>query len=385
MSEVTYVLDELLAEARERAGLENFGDPRFREGLEMLLASMDDYIKDDHYRTRHRETVLGRLVTRLKIQEAFDRHPEILEQEINKPMFVTGLPRSGTSALFNLLNSDPAARGLLLWEIHNPEPLEGLPSMEEDPRFKAMKQHMDATRDPEMDKIHYTAADTPEECCMLQLYSFDGVATGWEYLLEPYHSWFKNHGLAYMYEEHRNHLKLLQWQRPGTRWLLKAPAHMWAVDEIVRVFPDACLVWGHREPVGVTASICSMTDKMVWGWNFGGASDEELKVLGPRVMDWYATSLERGLAARENIDAQRVLDYTFKEFIDDPKGVVERIYSHFDLPMPEATRRAIGAHIANNVKGKHGKHEYNLEHYGMTEGQVRERYRFYLEGQWLGD
>lgn len=95
--------------------------------------------------------------------------------------------------------------------------------MEEDPRFQALKQHMDATRDPEMDKIHHMAADNPEECCMLQVYSFDGVATGWEYLLEPYHSWFKNHGPGFMYEEHRNHLKLLQWQRPGNPLAAESP------------------------------------------------------------------------------------------------------------------------------------------------------------------
>lgn len=383
MSKVTYVVDEMLAEARDRAGLENFGDPRFREGLEMLLESMDAYIRDDKYRSKQRETVLGRLVIRLQIQEAFRKYPEILEQEIKQPMFVTGLPRSGTSALFNLLNSDPDARGLLLWEINFPQPLEGLPPGAEDPRYLAMKQHMDATRDPEMDKIHHMAADNPDECCMLQAYSFDGVATGWEYLLEPYHSWLKNHRLGFLYEEHRNHLKLLQWQRPGTRWLLKAPAHMWAMDEIVRIFPDACVVWGHREPVGVTASICSMTDKMVWNWNFGGASDEELKVFGPRIMDWYATSLERGLATRENIDPQRVIDYTFKEFVADPRATVGKIYQHFDLPMPEDTRRAIEQHIAKNVKGKYGKHEYNLAHYGLTEEQVRERYRFYLDSHWL--
>jgi Sulfotransferase family len=383
VSKVTFKLEEMLQEASQRAGLENFGNPRFREGLAVLLETMDDYVKGDNYRLQHRNTVLGRLVTRLEIQEAFRKHPEILEQEISKPIFVTGLPRSGTSALFNLLDSDPNSRGLLLWETAFPQPLEGLPEGAEDPRFRAMKEHMDANRNPEMDKIHYSGADVPEECCLLQVLSFDGVSTGWEYLQEPYHSWFKTHGLDFMYEEHRDHLKLLQWQRPGNRWLLKAPAHMWAVEEIVRVFPDACLVWGHREPVGVTASICSMTEKMVYGFNFGGVSEDELKMLGPRIMDWYATSLEKGLAAREHISPDRYFDYGFKDFIADPRATVQGIYDHLQLPMEEATRQAIEDHIARNAKGKHGKHEYDLQRYGLTEQQVRDRYKFYLDNNSL--
>ncbi len=383
MSKVTFYVEELLAEAKLKAGLDNFGNPRFREGLEILLETIDNHVKGDEYRNRQRNAVLGRLVTRLEIQEAFRMHPQILEQEVKQPIFVTGLPRSGTSALFNLLDSDPDARALLLWETSFPQPLEGLPAGVEDPRLRGTKEYLDSNRDPEMDKIHFTSADYPEECCLIQVLSFDGVATGWEYLQEPYHSWFKSHSLDFMYEEHRDHLKLLQWQRPGTRWLLKAPAHMWAIDEIVPIFPDACLVWGHREPVGVTASICSMTEKMVYGMNFGGISDEELKILGPRIMDWYAMSLERGLAAREQVIPDRYFDYGFKDFVADPRATVQGIYDHFQLPMGAATRQALDYHIAKNSKGKHGKHEYDLARYGLTEQQVLDRYKFYLENNEL--
>lgn len=382
MSKVNFNPTEILDTAQQRAGLSDFGDARFQQGLEVLLETMDNYITADEYREKQRETVIGRLVTRLQMQDALRRTPEIREQEIVAPMIVTGLPRSGTSALFNLLNSDPAARGLLLWETICPQPMPGLERGAEDPRFRAIADGIEANRNPEFDKIHYVTADMPEECCLLQVYSFDGVHTGWEYLQEPYHSWFKNHGLDFMYEEHRDHMKLLQWQRPGTRWLLKAPAHMWAVDEIMRVFPDVSLVWGHREPVGVTASICSMTE-MVYRMNFGDVSDAELAELGPRVMDWYASSLERGLASREQVPAERVLDYSFTQFVSDPRGVVEAIYQHFNLPMEAATEQAISEHIANNTKGKHGKHEYDLSRYGLTVEQVEARYGFYLGSELL--
>jgi sulfotransferase family protein len=106
-------------------------------------------------------------------------------------------------------------------------------------------------------------------------------------------------------------------------------------------------------------------------------------MLGPRIMDWYATSLEKGLAAREHISPDRYFDYGFKDFIADPRATVQGIYDHLQLPMEEATRQAIEDHIARNAKGKHGKHEYDLQRYGLTEQQVRDRYKFYLDNNSL--
>ena len=214
MSEVNLAVEPLLAEARERAGLDDFGDPRFREGLEVLLATLDQHLVEDEFRAKQRESQLNRLVTRLQIQEAFNKHPEILDERIEKPMVVTGLPRSGTSALFNLLDADPDARGLLMWETVCPQPNEALQPGEADPRYTMIKEYFEANRDADFQKIHFVSADTPEECCVLHVYSFDGVQTGWEILLEPYCSWFKQHDLSFLYEEHHKHLKLLQWQRP---------------------------------------------------------------------------------------------------------------------------------------------------------------------------
>ena len=128
---------------------------------------------------------------------------------------------------------DPDARGLLMWETVCPQPNEALVPGETDPRYTMIKEYFEANRDAEFQKIHFVSADTPEECCVLHVYSFDGVQTGWEILLEPYCSWFKQHDLSFLYEEHHRHLKLLQWQRPGKRWLLKAPAHMWALPELL--------------------------------------------------------------------------------------------------------------------------------------------------------
>lgn len=377
MSASSTSVSDLLEVARNTAGLNDFGDDHFQEGLGVLLETIDSNLSAEQAE-KQRQTLTERLVTRLQMRDAINRHPEILELEIEQPMIVTGLPRSGTSALFNLLDSDPAARGLLLWETTFPQPFPGLKQGQDDPRMVAMAEYMKANRNPEFDKIHYANATTPEECCLLWVYSFDGVSTGWEYLLEPYGSWLRQRDPEFMYREHREHMQLLQWQRPGRRWLLKAPAHMWAIDTVVKTFPDASLVWGHREPVGVVASICSMTE-MVFTMHFGDQSPETLTALGPRVMDWYASSLEVGLEDRMALDETRVVDYGFKEFIAEPRQIVERIYQHFELPMPEATQEAIEAHLAKHTRGKHGQHEYKLQRYGLSEDAVRERFGKYLQ------
>ena len=160
-------------------------------------------------------------------------------------MVLTGLPRSGSSALFNLLASVPAARALLLWETQFPDPLEGAEAGAPDPRRAAIEAHYAKSREqnPEFTKIHFASADTPEECVLLHAYSMTGVHLGTEVMIEPYASWYRHHDLHGMYAYYKTLLQMLDWQRPGERWLLKAPAHMWGIDALIDTFPDVSIVW----------------------------------------------------------------------------------------------------------------------------------------------
>jgi hypothetical protein len=385
MADTLFDAEALLAQARATTGFENFGDGHFRVGLQVLLETYDRNVQDPGARAKCSETVQGRLATRLKMQAAFDRHPEILEEELNTPMIVTGLPRTGTSALVNLLAADPATKALLLWEIHCPEPLEGLVPGAPDPRHVGMVEYMEANRNPEFDKIHYAHPDLPEECVMMHAYSFDGVQTGWEIMLEPYSSWFQGHDLKPLYREFRDYLKLLQWQRPGERWLLKAPAHMWALPEIVELFPDVSVVWGHRDVLAVTSSICSMTHMIMGLYRHDGDPDKvDARQLGPTVMEWYARSLERGMADRGKLPAERFIDYTHDGFVEDPMATAQGIYEHFGIDFTAGVRGALQAHMDSHPQNKHGKHQHKLAKFGMSEEQVRERFDFYLkDNPWL--
>lgn len=377
-SNVSFIADELIAEAKVHAGFDDFGEPPYREGLRVLLETYDRNIADLAGRQRCRDKVVMQLATRLKCENAFKTIPEIAEQEIKAPIFVTGLPRSGTSALLNLLVAAPENRGVLQWEVQFPDPWPGSKPGDEDPRYPYLVKALEKNRDSEFAKIHFIDADTPEECVLLHAFGFHGVQLGFEIMLEPYRSWFLQQDLTGMYAYQKRQMQMLNWRMPGKQWMLKAPAHMWGIDAILRVFPDARFIWCHRDPLLVVPSINSM-NRVVMGMYAGDYSHLDAGEIGRAVMDWYALSLERGLAQRAKLPPELFVDCSQREFVDNPMGVVEKVYRSFGLPLDDASRAAMQAHIDANPKGKHGKHEYNLAEFGLTRDLIEKRFAFYTQ------
>ena len=373
---VTFVAEELIREAQQQTGFDEFGEPSIREGLEVLLETYDRNILDPDGRKRCRERVVMQLATRLKCENAFRTITEIDNQEIVAPIFVTGLPRSGTSALLNLLVAAPENRGVLQWECQFPDPWPETKPGEEDFRYPYLVKALDDNRDSDFSKIHYVDADTPEECVLLHAYAFNGVQLGFEIMLEPYRSWLLAQDLVPLYQYQKRQMQMLNWRNPGKQWMLKAPAHMWAVDAILDVFPDARFIWCHREPVAVTASINSM-NRAVMGMYAGNHDHMDKSAIGNAVMEWYAMSLEKGLSEREQRDPSLFIDTSQSEFVSQPMAVVEKVYSGFGMELTDAARAAMHAHIDNNPKGKHGKHEYDVAEYGLTREIIEERFAFY--------
>lgn len=377
---VSYDADELIAEAKAQTGFDDFGELPFREGLEVLLETYDRNVKDPEGRKRCRDRVVMLLATRLKCENAFKTIPEIAEQEIKAPIFVTGLPRSGTSALLNQLVSAPDNRGLLQWEVQFPDPWPDSKPGQDDPRYPYLVKALEQTRDSEFAKIHYIDADTPEECVLLHAFAFDGVQLGFEIMLEPYRSWLLQRDLEPLYAYQKRQMQMLNWRNPGKQWMLKAPAHMWGIDAILKVFPDARFVWCHRDPVRVVPSINSM-NKVVMGMYTGDISHLDAAEIGRAVMEWYAMSLEQGLAQRAKLPPEIFVDCSQREFVDQPMAMVEKVYRAFDLPLRDETRSAMQAHVDANPKGKHGKHEYNLAEFGLTQEMIEDRFAFYTSDE----
>jgi hypothetical protein len=151
---------------------------------------------------------------------------------------------------------------------------------------------------------------------------------------------------------------------------------MFGIEAIMQVFPDARFVWCHRDPQKVVPSINSM-NKVVLGMYMGDYSHLDMGEMGRSVMEWYALSLERGLAMREKLPPDLFVDCSQQEFVDDPMHVVQKVYDAFGLELTVDSRAAMQAHVDANPKGKHGKHEYNLEEYGLTRELIDSRFAFY--------
>ncbi|MFT5484769.1 MAG: hypothetical protein ACI9GW_003437 [Halieaceae bacterium] len=365
--------------ARQQEKLDDFGDEHYRQGLDHYINTLDAHLVDEQFRLSAASRISRNLGTRLRINEALRREPAIAHENIAQPLFLTGLPRTGTSALLNLLATDPATRTLRNWETTFPDPLPGHQPGDIDPRRQYVADAIaeQRARNPGFDKIHYVDTDTSEECVMIHALAFDGVMTGFEILLEPYASWFQSHSLLPLYQYFKKILQCLQWRESGERWLLKAPAHMWAIGEIVETFGAVGVLWGHRHPREVIPSISSMTSMIVK--MFGGSIPElEDEKLGPLVMQFYANSLRSGLEKRNQLPDNIFLDYAFAEFVDSPLALVERIYEHYGLTLDEPVSSAIQAHILKNPKGKHGSHSYNYAQYGLSEAKIEECFDFYI-------
>ncbi len=378
MGELHFHPEALIESAMEATGLNDFGELPVRPGLEALCETYERNLTDPEGRQRCRERLINLLSVRLRCERAFRDIPAVQEQQIAAPVFVTGLPRSGTSALINLLSQAPENRGLLQWEVQFPDPWPESQPGQVDPRYGYLVKALEENQDPEFRKIHYVDADTPEECCLIHSYAFSGVQLGFEIMLEPYRSWFLEQDLAPLYRYQKRLLQLLNWRNPGHRWVLKAPAHMWAIDTIFSVFPDARFVWCHRQPLPVVASINSMNREVMrmYAGDTGHLSQEDI---GRAVMDWYALSLERGLAARARHPEECFVDCSQAEIAGSPMAVVERIYQGFGLELGDDARAAMQGYVDDNPKGKHGKHVYDLASFGLSASDVEERFSFYRQ------
>jgi len=375
MSEAAFDVNTLLAEAQAATGLSDFGGEDFKPGLQKLIDTYTNNGFDERGIKRNRKRLVKLLQVRLKMEAAWQQHPEIREVNIKAPMFLTGLPRTGTSALLNLLSQDPAARPLKLWEGMSPDPLPGNPAEQDDPRYQQLKAFYEEAhkKNPNFDKIHFTSADTPEECIHLLNHSFQDVQFGVETMMEPYGSWFQQQDHLPSYRYYADILRMLQWQRPGERWLLKTPAHLWALDCLVALFPDCSIVITHRNPLECVTSYASMMESMLIGREF------DRKQFGAVVMEYLARKVEASLRQREKIDPARIIDLQFNDFIADGVGTVKRIYQHFQMPMSAAVEQSFQRYADAHPMGKHGKHDYRLEEYGLSEQQIRARFAFYIE------
>ena len=375
-------LDEqrLLDEAQRRVRLEDFGDSSFREPFRLLLRSLETEAGLSFLgRVAARQDILRLLSHRLRMVADRQRHPEIGAQEIRTPLFVTGLPRTGTTLLHGLLAQDPANRAPLNWEMMFPSPPPARARAQRDRRIELAQRQIRWFRRlaPDFQRIHPVGARLPEECLIIHSHSFVSFQFQTSHDVPSYQAWLEAQDLTGSYETHRRFLQHLQWHGPHGTWILKAPAHLFGLRALFATYPDAGVILTHRNPLEVVASVASLHTTLR-----GTFSDTvDPAAVGAEVSQRWADGITRALRDRDAGcgPADRFIDVMYGDLVRDPLGTVRRIYQHFGRRLTPVAEERMRTFLAANPKDKHGQHRYALAQFGLDHDRVRELYRSYCE------
>lgn len=369
--------DELLDVASRRLALNDFGDDHFLEPFHKLTQDLDN--NDDIMpvgRFFYRKYLLNFLKNRLLLVDEWKKHPEVLDTPVKTPLIIVGLPRTGTTRLFNILERDENHRTLSFWEANRPAPPPSEARYKKDWRRKVgwLFIRIAYFLAPNLPIIHELRLDGPEECIHLLCNSFTSWLFAFQYDAPGYQEWFAscNHDKAY--EEHKKQLQVLQSNFFRERWLLKSPAHLMGLDSLLKVYPDACIIHTHRDPQKVVPSACSLAEAT----RGIVAKQMDLHGLGAQVVEQLAPPLEHAAELR-NTYPDNFIDIQYTDIVSDPMNVVEKIYDRFGFTISDASRKAMLAEVHDSPQHQRGRHSYTLEKYGLTQEIIETRFSAYRD------
>ena len=369
--------DRLIRSAQRRAKLTDFGKWDFREPLTLLLRAYED---------EGNLTLLGRLTARehtvsllenlLYLERDRANSPDIEEQHVTSPVFIVGLPRSGTTVLHNLIALDSEVRAPLTWEVMYPGNLVATP--DDIRRMKnqtAVRLNWADRLAPEFKRIHPIGVELPQECVALTAQAFSSALFHTLHRVPSYQNWFENDSQTLAFDMHRRMLQHLQARRGGGRWVLKNPAHLFSLKPLIDRYPDARLIQLHRDPLRTMPSIASLNT--VLRRAFSDQADP--REIGRDWCDRWARALSRFMERRDTLPDDRFLDIAYEDVVASPLLTVERIYDFLGWPLSAEARAAMDEFLKVNPRNRHGQHRYSLEMYGLDRDTVVRRFAAYCE------
>lgn len=372
--------ESLVVSAEKNAGLSDFGDDSWQTPLKLLCDDLDTVAELTMMgRLMARNDILIWLDNRLQITELTRQHPEILAQKVDAPMFIVGLPRSGTSILFEVLAQDPDVGVPKMWEAMMPCPPPETATYETDLRIKLADGLFTQWNRlvPKFATLHEMAGDIPAECGLIMAGSFISDQISALHMSDNYNAWHATADLTPAYEFHKVMLQVLQWKNPRKRWLLKAPAHQSKLDILLKVYPDAKIIQTHRDPIkcmGSATSLMACLYKMRSDKAFHAEAFDEFLV-GEATAQRLELVIDQ--RAQGSVPDSSICDSRYCDLMDEPIPCVEKIYQHFDMPLGEVARQNMLDYLAGKPKGKFGAHSYESdnsdrhwfkryqEHYGV--------------------
>ena len=364
------LLDEAVAVAD--AGHDDFGPGDFRDGLAVLLDSLE---RDGDLDPATDAAVVGdlrrRLVNRLEVEAWYAEHPEVDDVVVRGPVDINGLPRTGTTALADMLSLDPQFRCLTGWEQVEPVPPPVTGEEADDPRRQAFVR-MQEQRSDERKAMHIVEIDATMEDTEILGMAFHGQQMTLP--VPGYRAWWRHSDLTETYEYHRRVVKLLGSRKPPELWLFKAPHHKFHLEALARAYPGIRFVMTHRDPAKVVPSYTSLVSTVFPP----AAGDRDLHALGAEVSEHLREGMERAIEERARIGEDRFLDVRHRDLVADPRGTVRRVYEWLGLDLSPEVAQTIFDWQDAHAMGTGGTHRYTAEQFGLSVDQIRSDYDFYI-------
>jgi len=375
----------LVAEASRRTGgLDDFGEGPFLEPMALFLESLEREAQlNEMGRVIARERVLLHTVNRLDYVHDRQQFPGIADERIVAPVFIIGFPRTGTTILHDILAQDPDSRAPLTWETMFPSPPPEAATAATDPRIARCAATLptpetETERDRQFRAMHPMGATLSQECVTMMGEAMCTPLFHNQFRVPTFEDWVDlDADWSHVYAFHERQLQHLQWRNHRDRWVLKTGAHMWGLEHLLRTYPDARIVFTHRDPVKSVTSYASLTTLVR---SAGSDQVDRFEI----AQDWTARLkrvIDHAMAVRAGASYPRAIFYDmhFSDFVADQFTVVSDIYTALGLPMTDEAAVRMKAFIADNPKGKHGLHLYTPEEYGIDPEVVRRDFREYIE------
>ena len=367
--------EEMLTAALKRAGRQGFDDPSFFQPLQRLIASCN---------TESDLNALGRNAVKFEIRRSlhnlleFERReqldPAVLTRRIERPVFITGMPRSGSTFLHRLLVRDPAVAAPLSWRLVHPHPSaagrlgESLNRAAVEAQFYLMRLLA-----PELNSLHEVSAGEPEECTDITAQVFQSLRYDSTYRVPSYQGWLQRHGHLEAYRFHKRFLQHLDAQAPGRRWILKSPDHVFALDDVRTVYPDAQWVFIHRDPVAVLASVARLTEVLRRPF----AHRVDLAEIGQQVCASWLDGAQRMIRAAAA--SPEILHLHYREIIADPEKVVGRLFRHTAHASSGDAAQRMRKWLGNRSNRRHRQRRYDLASFGLDAEGLRAQFKPYTD------
>lgn len=370
----------LIYSAQKQAKLFDLGLPSFRPGFTKLVEALENEARLNLFgRYFARRQMLELLTHRLLLADYRKRNHAVSWEKIVRPLFIIGLPRTGTTLLYGLLAEDPAHRAPLSWEIDDPCPPARTETYHTDPRIETTRKRFEQVNRlaPGFQAIHPVGALMPQECIVTTASEFMSIRFQMCFDVPSYDEWLLQQDMTETYQHHRRFLQHMQLWHKRERWILKSPGHLGPIDALFDVYPDAMLIQTHRDPIRVVPSVASLeyTMRMV-------SSDEvDPARVGRQMIQTWSKLLEQGMAARaRRPDRERqIIDLSMREIVSAPLASVEKIYRHFDLELSSEARERMRAYLARHPKDEFGAHRYSLEDFSLDADEVNAAFKGYRE------